>query len=233
MAWLVNCIRGVGVAVEASSHASPNIRVAVVDDHRMVLEGIAARLEFQQNLSVVVCEPTWVGLLAHPEFPVDVVVLDLHLKDQISIGTKLRTLSTVGAHTVVISRHADAASIYLAIQAGAKGFVPKTETTDELVRAIESAAHGLAYQSATVRVAMSALDGVAAPPLGRQERRALMLYSAGRSIREVATAMGATDDTVKSYIKRARRKYRSAGIDLGTKVLLRSHAELEGWLPLP
>ena len=58
-----------------------------------------------------------------------------------------------------------------------------------------------------------------------------MLYASGRSIREVAAEMGTTEETIKSYIKRARRKYRTAGIDLGTRVLLRRHGARAGWIP--
>ena len=69
------------------------------------------------------------------------------------------------------------------------------------------------------------------PTLGRQELTALRLYAGGRSVHEVAQSMSTTDETVKSYIKRGRRKYRAAGVDLGTKVLLRRHAIQEGWIP--
>ena len=57
-----------------------------------------------------------------------------------------------------------------------------------------------------------------------------MLYAGGRSIKEVALAMSTTEETVKSYIKRARRKYRQVGIDVGTRVLLRRHGIREGWI---
>ena len=42
--------------------------------------------------------------------------------------------------------------------------------------------------------------------------------------------METTEETVKSYIKRARRKYREVGIDIGTRILLRRHGLREGWL---
>jgi len=42
--------------------------------------------------------------------------------------------------------------------------------------------------------------------------------------------MGITEQTVKSYIKRARRKYRDAGIDVSTRPRLREHASSRGWL---
>ena len=74
-------------------------------------------------------------------------------------------------------------------------------------------------------------DAGAAPvTLGAQELRAMTLYASGHSIRLVAQAMGTTDETVKSYLKRGRRKYRDAGVDLGSRLLLRQHAIREGWL---
>ncbi|MEX1079290.1 MAG: response regulator transcription factor [Homoserinimonas sp.] len=206
------------------------IRVAIVDDHKLVLEGITSRLASQPGIQVVASESTWVGLLSHPEFPVDVVVLDMLLKDQISIGSKLKSLAAAGSHTIVMSRHSDAASIFAAVGYGAKGFVPKTESTAELVRAIECAAGGQQYDNRPMADAFAAVDRGEGPRLGNQERRALMLYAAGRPVKEVALAMGTTEDTVKSYIKRGRRKYRTAGIDIGTRVLLRHQAALEGWL---
>ena len=73
----------------------------------------------------------------------------------------------------------------------------------------------------------SALRG---PRLGERERRALVLYAGDLSLKDVALAMDTTTETVKSYVKRARRKYREAGIDLGTRFLLRRYAVSEGWL---
>jgi two-component system uhpT operon response regulator UhpA len=206
------------------------IRVAVVDDHTLVLEGIAARLAHHSGIRVVASESTWMALLGHPEFPVDVVVLDLHLKDQISISSKIRALAAAGSHAIVMSQHADATSISTAIGYGARGFVPKSESADELVRAIECAADGRQYANRLTTDALAIAGRISIPRLGNQERRALVLYAAGRPVKEVAVAMGTTEDTVKSYIKRGRRKYRAAGIDIGTRVLLRRQATVEGWL---
>lgn len=213
-------------------HERPaTIRVAIVDDHRLVIDGLAAHLAARRNgIKVVIGSPTWSGLLSSPEFPVDVAVLDLNLDDSIAIGTKVRALSAAGVQTIVMSRHADATTIQGAIKAGALAFVPKTESADELVNAIQSASVGDQYRNAPLADALSAVSRTADPGLGKQEHRALVLYASGRSIREVARDMGTTEETVKSYIKRGRRKYRDIGIDLGTKILLRRHGIREGWL---
>jgi two-component system uhpT operon response regulator UhpA len=207
------------------------IRVAIVDDHRLVVDGLSAHLAARRNgIKVVIGTSSWRGLLSHPEFPVDVAVLDLNLDDSIAIATKIRALSAAGTQTIVMSRHADASTIQGAIKAGALAFVPKTETADELMNAIVSAAVGEQYRNAPLAKAFSVEAIAQDPGLGKQEYRALVLYASGRSIRDVARDMDTTEETVKSYIKRGRRKYRDLGIDLGTKVLLRRHGIKEGWL---
>jgi DNA-binding NarL/FixJ family response regulator len=207
------------------------IRVAIVDDHRLVLDGLAARLhEPEKGISIVAAETSWAGLIANPEFPVDVVVLDLHLEDGIPVGTKLRALGTIGTAAIVMSRHADSASVTAAMRAGAMGFVPKTESAAELSAAIRAAADSTQHLSAPLAEAVAGFVATPDPGLGRQEQRALVLYAAGRSIKEVAAEMHTTDETVKSYIKRARRKYREVGIDIGTRIALRRHGVKEGWL---
>jgi DNA-binding NarL/FixJ family response regulator len=217
--------------VTSRASASAKIRVAVVDDHRLVLDGIVAHLAGSQpDIEVVASEASWAGLLAHSAFPADVVVLDLNLDDHIPVGTKIRALTAAGSRTIVISRHADTPTIYSAVQAGALAFVPKTETADELVAAIRSAAAGRQHQNAPLRNAMTGTTRDVLPGLGKREQRALVLYASGRTIREVAEAMETTDETVKSYIKRARRKYRDVGTDLGSKIKLRDHGIRSGWV---
>ncbi|WP_403020315.1 response regulator [Salinibacterium sp. GXW1014] len=207
-----------------------SIRVGVVDDHRLVLDGVSAHLRFSHpDLQVVATETTWVGLLQHPDFPVDVAVLDLSLGDDIPVETKIRTLATAGTRTVVMSRHADAISVQSALQAGAYGFVPKADDATELVQAIRAAAAGMPYRPNSIGLDVDSFNRTT-PGLGRQELRALMLFATGRPVREVAEVMETTEETVKSYLKRARRKYRAAGVDLGTKALLRRHAVREGWI---
>jgi len=207
------------------------ITVAIVDEHRLVVDGLVAHLAAAApDLDVVIRATNWMRLVADSAFPVDVVVLDLNPEDSVSIGVRLRALSAAGARAVVMSRHSDPSAIQSAIAGGALAFVPKTESADQLVVAIRSAALGLPYQNQAFVSARKALFRAVDPRLGKQEQRAMVLYSTGRSIREVAEDMQTTEETIKSYIKRGRRKYRDIGVDLGTKTLLRHHGLREGWL---
>ena len=204
------------------------VRVAVLDGHALVATALGALLE-RYGLGVATTASTWDALIAHPALPVDVVVLDLHLHDGLLIGRRVRELSDLGMATVVVSRRTDAASVATAMRAGALAFVSTTDAADELVTAIRTAARGGQHladdRARAARAVSSGLD----VGLGRQEERAIVLYASGRSVREVAQLMVTTEETVKSYIKRARRKYTAHGIDLGTRQQLRHHAAAQGW----
>ncbi len=211
--------------------AAGRLRVGVVDDHRLVLEGLQARLRsYEDELEVVIAATTWAELVGSPEFPVDVVVLDLYLGDHIPVETKVRALAAAGVRCVLMSRHAAPGAVSAAVRAGALGFVPKTASTDDLVAAIRAVAAGQRYLDDDLADTVEGFVPAVDPGLGPQEKRALMLYASGLSVPQVAVAMNTTDETVKSYIKRGRRKYRRVGIDLGSRVLLRRHAIREGWL---
>lgn len=217
--------------VHKQDSINPHVRVAILDDHRLIVEGLTAALDaVSPRMSVVAAATSWASLIEHPRMPADVVVIDLHLDDGILIGTKVRALAAMGCASVVMSRHSDMTSVNSAMQAGALAFIAKSDSIDELATAIRTAALGNTHLSHPRANALARWVESPDPGLGRQEQRALVLYAEGRSVHEVAAVMETTDETVKSYIKRARRKFREVGIDIGTRVLLRRHATREGWL---
>jgi two-component system, NarL family, uhpT operon response regulator UhpA len=216
----------------APSAGPSRLRVALVDEHRLLVDGLAARLSAPRaRIEVVAALTDWRELLDHPAFPVDVVVVEAGLEDDVPFETKLQQLAGTGVPVVALARTADAATVHAALTAGAVALVPKCEPADQLVAAVRAAAEGRTHTAPSVQAALDAWANRADPTLGRQELTALQLYAQGRSVHEVAVHMATTDQTAKSYIKRGRRKYRLAGVDLGTKVLLRRHAIREGWIP--
>ena len=200
------------------------IRLAIVDDHRILLGALTQWISTgSPDIAVEVAVPTWPELLTHPSFPVDVVLLDLDLKDSIPVSLKLGTLRGLGIPSVVMSTYADPGVVRDALESGASGYVAKSEEADAIVHAIRLARGGGRYVSTELTAAISHADD-ARPRLSEQERRVMALYSAGDSMREVATKIGVSEETAKSYLKRVRDKYRSRGVDLGTKVALRRQA---------
>lgn len=213
------------------TNADGSIRLALVDDHRMLLGALTEWIRgAADDINMVAAVTTWSGLLAHPEFPVDVVLLDLDLKDNIPVSLKISTLKTTGVKTVLMSTYSEPALVREALAAGALGYLVKSEEASMIVEAIRAAAQGESYISAELDLALNAVTEGGSPRLSAQERRVMALYGAGEPVKAVAYQLGISEETAKSYLKRIREKYRLAGFDVGTKVALRKRAIQDGIL---
>ncbi|MGN6761146.1 MULTISPECIES: response regulator transcription factor [unclassified Leifsonia] len=209
----------------------PPIRIAIVDDHKMLLGALTEWIRnAADDINMVAAVASWPELLTHPEFPVDVVLLDLDLKDNIPISLKLSTLKTTGVATVLMSTYSEPAVVREALAAGALGYLVKSEDAEMIVEAIRAARMGESFISAELDLALNAGEAGGAPKLSAQERRVMALYGAGEPVKAVAFQLGISDETAKSYLKRIREKYRVAGYDVGTKVALRKRAIQDGIL---
>jgi len=206
------------------------IRLAIVDDHRMILGALTEWIKSAHDVDMVAAVPSWAELLAHPAFPVDVVLLDLDLKDNIPISVKISTLKTMAVRVVLMSTYSEPNVVREALAAGALGYLVKTEEADMIVEAIRSASRGEAFISAELDLALNAGEIGGAPKLSAQERRVMALYGGGEPVKAVAFQLSISEETAKSYLKRIREKYRVAGFDVGTKVALRKRAIEDGIL---
>ena len=207
------------------------IRLALVDDHRMLLGALTEWIRgAADDINMVAAVTTWPELLTHPEFPVDVVLLDLDLKDNIPVSLKISTLKTAGVKTVLMSTYSEPALVREALAAGALGYLVKSEEASTIVEAIHAANEGESYISAELDLALHSGAAGASPRLSAQERRVMALYGAGEPVKAVAHQLGISEETAKSYLKRIREKYRLAGFDVGTKVALRKRAIQDGIL---
>ncbi len=210
---------------------TPPIRIALVDDHKMLLGALTEWIRgAAADIDMVAAVDTWPALLTHANFPVDVVLLDLDLKDNIPVSLKISTLNTAGVKTVLMSTYSEANVVREALAAGALGYIVKSEDADMIVEAIRLAARGESYISAELDLAINAGEVGGAPKLSAQERRVMALYGAGEPVKAVAFQLSISEETAKSYLKRIREKYRVAGIDVGTKVALRKRAIQDGIL---
>ncbi|SDQ84818.1 DNA-binding response regulator, NarL/FixJ family, contains REC and HTH domains [Curtobacterium sp. UNCCL20] len=205
------------------------IRLALVDDHRMLLGALTEWIRnAADDITLVAAVTTWPELLTSPAFPVDVVLLDLDLKDSIPVSLKISTLKTAGVKTVVMSTYSEPNVVREALGAGALGYLVKSEDADMIVEAIRSAQRGEQYVSAELDLAINSGDVGGVPKLSAQERRVMALYGGGEPVKSVAYQLGISEETAKSYLKRIREKYRVAGFDVGTKVALRKRAIQDG-----
>ena len=207
------------------------IRLAMVDDHRMMLGGLSEWIRGTAgDIELVAAVTTFTELLTHPRFPVDVVLRDVDLKDNSPVSLRLSQLKQTGVATVLMSSYAEPQIVREALASGALGYVPKSEDISMIVKAIRAAARGESYISAELDLAINSGDIGGSPKLSAQERRVMALYGGGEPVKTVAYELGISEETAKSYLKRIREKYRVAGFDVGTKVALRKRAIQDGIL---
>ncbi|GAB3606984.1 transcriptional regulator UhpA [Conyzicola nivalis] len=206
------------------------IRVAIVDDHRMLLGALTEWIRSAQDIDMVAAVASWPELLTNPAFPVDVVLLDLDLKDNIPISLKISTLKTMAVKVVLMSTYSEPNVVREALAAGALGYLVKSEDASMIIEALRAAAIGESFVSAELDLALNAGEVGGSPKLSAQERRVMALYGGGEPVKAVAFQLSISEETAKSYLKRIREKYRVAGFDVGTKVALRKRAIEDGIL---
>lgn len=213
------------------SPSEDRIRLAIVDDHRMLLGALTEWVrQAAPDINMVAAVVSYPELLTHPEFPVDVVLLDLDLKDNIPVSVKISGLKSTGVKVVLMSTYSEPNVVREAIAAGALGYLVKSEDAGMIVEAIRAAAEGDSFISAELDLALSAGEVGGSPKLSAQERRVMALYGGGEPVKAVAFQLSISEETAKSYLKRIREKYRVAGFDVGTKVALRKRAIEDGIL---
>ncbi len=213
-------------------HPVPRTRVGIVDDHRLMLDGLSTWLTTRaEDLDVVIAVTEFRSLIRHPEFPVDVVLLDIDLGDDVPASAKIVELSAAGVAVVVVSTFSDPRRVRECVSAGALGYVPKSENADEMAHAVRAAARGEGHVTPALAAMLVADEhGEPGPALSPQERRALVLYASGLPLKTVARQLDISVETAKTYLTRVREKYAHAGREARTKIALHRRAVEDGLL---
>lgn len=194
------------------------IRLAIVDDHPVLRDGMAALLSKQDDLEVVAKGETVedaVALLATPG--IDVLILDIRLGTQ--SGLLALGQSTDRPQVVVLTAYGYPQYAEAAMRLGASGFAVKNGPIEDLVATIRTAASG--GVSFSVRPA----NGLA---LSNRELDVVRLVAEGRSNDEIAAALRISPKTVESHLRRIFERH---GIYSRTELATR--AIREGWLDVP
>ncbi|MFE5300815.1 response regulator [Streptomyces sp. NPDC056632] len=205
------------------------ITVAVVDDDRMLLDGMRAWLGGVPELDLTATAATVDELLASrpgTELPYgearyeapDVVLLDLVLRDGSAPADNIRRLLDTGSRVLMISTVPDRQRIIDAVRAGADGYLTKDNDLPTLVAAVKDVAAGLGAHSPELAFACAHDDGPAAPRLSPRERQVLLDYASGLTLKSTARRAGITVHTAKDYLDRVKAKYRQAGRPAYTKI---------------
>ena len=182
------------------------IRVLVVDDQRLVREGLTALLELGDDLELVGVAADGAQALdlvaeQHP----DVVLMDLRMPVMDGVeATRRISRDHPGVEVVVLTTHADDDSVLAALHAGARGYLTKDAGMAEIARAVAAADAGQALLDPQVQaqVLHRLTAGDRPAPITDRETEVLALIADGLSNAEIATRLVVSEATVKTHINR-------------------------------
>lgn len=192
---------------------APPIRVAAVDDHPLMLRGLAAHLAHEvAGLELCAVAATVDALLDGWAGGVDVVLLDLNLGDGTSPEDNVTRVREAGAQVLLFTSDHRPAVVSRALGAGAIGLVLKEDPDDRLVEAVRSAAAGQFYVSS--RLAFQVVNDPGGVQLSDREREVLALLARGLPWEMAAKLLGISSETARTHVRRAVEKYTAAGARL-------------------
>jgi len=217
----------------AASDPGSRIRIAILDDHEVLLDSLASWIATNApDFELVLSASTWLQLVHSDSFPTDLVLLDFQLREPISIEARVRTCRAAGAKVVVLSALDSRESRDRALAAGAAAFLSKSLPMREVMDALRSIM-GVDLVSSPPRDWRPLPSGASQqsrPKLSAGEAEAFRLYVTGLSTSEVAARMSVQYETAKTYLRRVREKYAKVNRPASKKSELMRRAAEDGYL---
>lgn len=191
------------------------IKVLIADDHTIVREGLRAILDTQSDIMVVGEASNGLEALEgarklHP----DVILMDLVMPEMDGVETTRQiTTQYPDIHILVLSSFASEDKVFLAIKAGALGYLLKETASSELIYAIHQVCQG--EPSLDPSIAQMVLHELSHPaakrpptpdPLTEREVEVLGLVAQGLSNKEIADQLVITEATVRTHINNVFQK---------------------------
>jgi DNA-binding NarL/FixJ family response regulator len=204
------------------------IRVLIADDQMLIRQGIRTLLEMDRDVSVVGEAADGIETVDSViSTPVDVLLLDIRMPGRDGIEV-LRTLSARNAlpPTLILTTFDDSDVVLDGIRAGARGFLLKDVSYQQLVAAIRAVAEGATvFQPAVTERLLRAGSALHSKPEARgeeltsREAEVVGLMAAGYSNREIAQALGVAEGTVKNHVSNVLAKF---GVRDRTRAVLKA-----------
>ncbi len=190
------------------------IKILIADDHPVVRKGVSQSLARQSNFEIVgeAVDGRDAVRLAYSLRP-EVIVVDIDMPNLngIAVADLIRR-ELPDIRVLVLSAHRAQDYVQRIIQSGARGYVLKDATAEELARAVEAVHRGEAFFSPEIaRVALNQIvQGHSAetdtPQLTNREREVLIQIADGFSNKEIAVKLGVGVRTVETHRERIMRK---------------------------
>lgn len=187
----------------------PKIKVLLIDNHPLVLDGLKAVLETFSHIEVAgTAASAQVGLDIGRQVRPQVVLMDINMPKLSGIDAiEFFRKDLPEARIVMLSMHDSREYISSSVMHGAAGYILKDVSTDEIASAIETVAAGGTYFSSGVHdTLMDRRLPDQGDQLTRRERDTLGLIVSGSSNKEIAEALGITPATAETHRKNLKKK---------------------------
>ena len=187
------------------------IQVCLVDDQTLVRQGIRSLLELSDSIRIVAeASGGKQAVELIPQVKPDVVLMDMRMP----VMSGLEALQNLSAQdalppTIILTTFDDDQLVLAGLTAGAKGYLLKDVSLDQLVGAIETVAKGGSLvQPAVTQRLLSGLERMQndftsldrPDPLTERETEILRLMAGGYSNKEIANSLGVAEGTVKNHV---------------------------------
>ena len=197
------------------------IRLALIEDHPAIAEGLTALLRGEPDVIVVgtAHDASAADRLIETQAP-DVILCDIRLAGTVD-GLEVLARHTPGPAFIMLSAYSYPSYYAAAVEHGAKGYLSKMATIAQILTAVRTvAAGGNAFPDDVRRSARTALR----PPTPR-EAQILALVAEGHSNAEIAESLALKVKTVESQLRRMFDRY-----DITSRTSLVRVAQRQGWI---
>ncbi|MFP5236077.1 MAG: response regulator [Acidobacteriota bacterium] len=180
--------------------AQESIRVLVVEDHHVVRQGLVALLKVTEGIEVVGEAADGVEAISQfRKYQPAVTLIDLRLPRLTGVEVIQRIrMETPGARFIVLTTYDGDEDIFRALQAGARAYLLKGMTSEELIATIRAVQAG--KQHIPAAIAQRLAERVGTEELTQREFDVLEQIVHGKSNKEIAAELEISEATVKTHI---------------------------------
>ncbi len=176
------------------------MKILMVDDHVIVREGARRLLSVMSDTTVFEASSSRDALALFKAHHPDIVVLDLNLPNSSGLEL-LRRLVLEDRHVrvLILSMHSEPIYVARALEAGARGYISKMASADELITAVREVNSGGRYVEREIAAQLVISQYGGADPLGKLTTREVdivRLLGEGKNFSKIADALGITYKTV-------------------------------------